>query len=128
MGRGVVVSDSPLEYWDAMRKWWSYPCAFGFGYDGGMTEERMREVLGLPDDLDLMKPTPMEPEVQEVCETCGWWSACTGSTTRGVCVMVNQWTPEDDDLPCLHGDADGYETPSGYGCTLWWDGKSDEEE
>jgi len=42
---------------EALRRFWSYPCSFGFEYHGTMTEDRMREVLGLPEHLDLTDST-----------------------------------------------------------------------
>jgi hypothetical protein len=42
---------------DALRRWWSYPCSFGFEYHGEMTEEDMRAILGIPASMDLQAPS-----------------------------------------------------------------------
>lgn len=42
---------------EALRRWWSYPCSFGFEYHGEMTEEDMRAILGIPASMDLEAPS-----------------------------------------------------------------------
>lgn len=51
---------------EAMRKWWSYPCSFGFEYHGEMTEEAMRDILGIPASMDLEAPGDHELEDVEL--------------------------------------------------------------
>lgn len=57
---------------DALRRWWSYPCSFGFEYHGKMTEEDMRAILGISDDLDLEKPSEFYIEDVELEEPADW--------------------------------------------------------
>lgn len=57
---------------EALRKWWSYPCSFGFEYHGEMTEEEMRDTLGIPAALDLEAPGDHELEDVELEEPADW--------------------------------------------------------
>lgn len=64
------------EHEEALRRFWSYPCSFGFEYHGTMTEERMREVLGLPEHLDLtdsIGAPDLEDVILEELETSEEW-------------------------------------------------------